>query len=109
MNAGTFVAGAAWFSEWESGVLRGAPPVLWPCARGFESVELGPGLIVLVGGAPGAGKTALSMQLVTDALRADASLRVLVANVEMSPAVLLERQLARLQDIPQDFCGSRSL
>jgi hypothetical protein len=52
--------------------------------------------VTLLGGAPGAGKTALSMQWALDALRLTPSLRCVVCNVETPPAVLLDRQLARL-------------
>lgn len=82
------------FEDYKADVLEGKPPELWRV--GFEGVELGPGLVSIVGGAPGAGKTALTMQWVIDALRTDTALRALVCNVEMSPRTLLDRQLARL-------------
>jgi len=66
-------------------------------------------MVVLLGGAPGAGKTALAMQWVIDAMRIDDSLRVLVANVESSPAVLLDRQLSRLSGIPLNLIRDRAL
>ena len=40
-------------------------------------LEIGPGLVTLLGGAPGAGKTALTMQLVFEALERTPSLRAL--------------------------------
>ena len=46
--------------------------------------------VVSLVSSPGAGKTAFAMQAVTDALRLTPTLRVLVANVEMPPAVLLD-------------------
>ncbi|HLA85602.1 MAG TPA: hypothetical protein VJL29_12485 [Thermoguttaceae bacterium] len=39
------------------------------------------------------------MQCVIDGLRLNASLRVVVCNVEMPPKVLLDRQLARLSGV----------
>ncbi len=53
----------------------------------------------LIGGAPGAGKTAFTMQAVTDALRLTPTLRALVCNIEMPPAILLDRQLSRLSGV----------
>ena len=85
---------------WRDGVLTGEPPVLYPIGTGeLARLEVGPGLVTLVGGAPGAGKTAFTMQATIDALRLSPHLRALVCNVEMSPAVLLDRQLARLSGI----------
>jgi replicative DNA helicase len=80
--------------------MTGEPPVFYPIGEGeLSRIEVGPGLVTLIGGAPGAGKTAFSMQAVVDALRLTPSLRALVCNIEMPPAVLLDRQLARLSGI----------
>jgi replicative DNA helicase len=70
---------------------------------------LGPGRVVLIGGVPGGGKTALATQLTFDALRTTPGLRAVVANVEMAPAVLLDRQLARVSGIPLDAITHRRL
>ena len=95
-----FTPAADTFDGWKDDVLTGSPPVLWPVGSGeLARLEIGPGLVTLLGGAPGAGKTAFTMQLVTDALRLTPDLRVLVCNVEMPPRVLLDRQLARLSGI----------
>ena len=81
-------------------MLTGKPPVFYPIGAGaLERIEIGPGLVTLLGGAPGAGKTAFTMQALVDALRLTPELRAVVANVEMGPAVLLDRQLARLSGI----------
>ena len=85
---------------WRDDVLSGNPPILFPVGGGeLTRIELGPGLVTLFGGAPGAGKTAFTMQAVIDALRLTPTLRAVVGNVEMSPSVLLDRQLARLSGI----------
>ena len=95
-----FVTASDTFDTWRDDVLTGSPPVLWPVGSGeLARLEIGPGLISLLGGAPGAGKTAFSMQAVVDALRLTPTLRALVCNVEMPPRVLLDRQLARLSGI----------
>ena len=65
----------------------------------MSRIEIGPGLVTLLGGAPGAGKTAFVMQAVVDALRLTPTLRAVVCNIEMPPGVLLDRQLARLSGV----------
>jgi replicative DNA helicase len=65
--------------------------------------------VTLLGGAPGAGKTAFSMQCVIDALRQTPDLRAVVCNVEMSPRVLLDRQLARLSGVSASLIRHRRL
>lgn len=91
---------------WRDDVLSGKPPVRWPVGIGnLGRIECGPGAVLLVGGAPGAGKTGLTTQWVVDALRLTPDLRALICNIEMSPAALLDRQLARLSGI--DLCVIR--
>lgn len=98
----SFISAAAAFDDWRGDVLTGQPPVLFPVAdpsSPLSRLEIGPGLVTLIGGAPGAGKTAFVMQIVVDSLRLTDSLRAVVCNIEMTPAVLLNRQLARLSGI----------
>ena len=95
-----FTVAADAFDGWRDNVLTGKPPTLFPIGEGeLARLEIGPGLVTLIGGAPGAGKTAFTMQAVVDALRLTPELRALVCNIEMPPAVLLDRQLARLSGI----------
>lgn len=58
--------------------------------------------IIVLGGNPASGKTALAQQLVWDALRQPSqdNLRALIVNVEMSPSALRDRELARLTGVP---------
>src|SRR5512137_3075855 len=99
-STGNYTAAADCFDGWKDDVLTGSPPVLWPVGSGgLARLEIGPGLVTLLGGAPGAGKTGFAMQLVTDALRLTPTLRALVCNAEMTPPVLLDRQLSRLAGI----------
>jgi replicative DNA helicase len=96
----TYQTAADVFDDWRDDVLKGTPPVFYPVGTGeLSHIEIGPKLVTLIGGAPGAGKTAFTMQCVVDALRLTESLRILVCNIEMPPAVLLDRQLARLSGI----------
>jgi replicative DNA helicase len=95
-----FQCAADVLAGWRDDVLTGTPPTLYPVGLGeLARIEIGPGLVTLLGGAPGAGKTAFTMQCLVDALRLTPTLRALVCNVEMPPAVLLDRQLARLSGI----------
>ena len=94
------VTAADAFESWRDDVHTGSPPVFYPIGSGeLARIEIGPKLVTLIGGAPGAGKTAFTMQAVVDALRLTSSLRVLVCNIEMPAGVLLDRQLARLSGI----------
>lgn len=105
-----FLPAADALAGWRDSLLSGERPTVWPVGTGeLASVELGPGTVLLVGGMPGAGKTALVMQWVFDALRLTPSLRCLVCNVEMTPAALLDRQLARLSGVDLTAIRHRQL
>jgi replicative DNA helicase len=105
-----FLCAADALAGWRDDVLSGKPPVLFPLGAGeLARIECGPGLVTLIGGAPGAGKTAFTMQAAVDALRLTADLRAAVCNVEMPPAVLLDRQLARLSGIDLTLIRHRQL
>lgn len=98
------------FDDWRESILHGTPPTLYPVGSGdLARLEVGPGLVTLIGGAPGQGKTALTMQLVLDALALTPDLHALVCNIEMPAAVLLDRQLARLADIDATLIRKRLL
>ncbi len=100
-----YVNGEAVFAGWRDNVLTGTGPVVFP--HTLPVPEISPGHVTLLGGAPGAGKTALVMACVVEALRHTATLKALVANVEMSPAALLDRQLARLSGIEAEVIRHR--
>lgn len=92
-----YISAASLLEPWEQSIASGEGPVVY--RHSFPVPEISPGSIVLVGGAPGSGKTALIMNVVVEMLRFTPSLKVLVVNVEMSPNALLDRQLARLSGI----------
>jgi len=100
-----FVTGESLFAEWRDGVLTGTGPIVFP--HTLPVPEISPGKVILLGGAPGAGKTALAMMCVTEALRHTPALRALVCNVEMAPGALLDRQLARLSGITAEAIRHR--
>jgi replicative DNA helicase len=106
----SFISGADALAGWRDDVLSGKPPVLFPMGTGeLARIEIGPGSVALLGGAPGAGKTALSMQMTIDALRLTDDLRAVVCNVEMPPSALLDRQLARLSGVDLSLIRHRRL
>ena len=110
MTTARFQTGVDVMHGWQNDVLSGTPPTFFPIGDGdLSRIEIGPGLVTLVGGAPGTGKTALTMQAVVDALRLTETLRAVVCNIEMSPAVLLDRQLARLSGVDLTTIRNRQL
>jgi replicative DNA helicase len=110
MGKANFRMAADVFAGWRDDVLGGTPPKPYAVGTGeLARLEIGPGLVALLGGAPGAGKTAFTMQLVIDALRMTPDLRAVVCDVEMPPAVLLDRQLARLSGVDGRLIRHRQL
>lgn len=107
-----FTPAADLLGGWRADLESGKPPTLYPVGDAdspLARIEIGPGTVTLLGGPPGCGKTAFVGQLTTDALRLTPSLRALVANVEMAPAALLDRQLARLSGIDLQTIRRRRL
>jgi len=101
MSQAKFVTASDAIDSWRDDVLTGKPPKFFRAGDGsLAQIEIAPKQITLIGGAPGAGKTAFTMQLVIDALRITPSLRAVVCNIEMGASVLLDRQLARLSGVP---------
>src|SRR5262249_26914503 len=110
MSEPRFQSTADFLDGWRDDVLSGKAPTLYPVGTGeLGRIEIGPGHVALVGGAPNAGKSALVMQWVLDALALTPSLKALVCNVEMPPTTLLDRQLARLSSIELNTIRHRRL
>ena len=110
MSPPRFQSTADLLDLWRDDVLSGKPPIRYPVGTDeLARIEMGPGLVTLIGGAPGQGKTALTMQMIVDALARSPTLKALVCNVEMSPPILLDRQLARLTDIDLTLIMRRRL
>ncbi|MDV6031344.1 MAG: AAA family ATPase [Phycisphaera sp. RhM] len=109
MTSQKFIRCDRLFDDWHDDVLHGEPPRRFDIGEGLEHVRFSPGTVALLGGSPGAGKTAFVMQCVVTAMTNDESLRVCVANVEMPPERLLERQLSRLGDVLLDDIQNRTL
>lgn len=109
MSDGTYTSGVAAVSAWRESLFAPPPRRFCVGAGGLCHFELAPERITLIGGAPGAGKTAFAMQAVVDALRKHQDLRALVVSVEMDPTTLLNRQLARLSGVRLDIISKREL
>jgi hypothetical protein len=75
---------------------------LIPQSDALEGIEVGSGLITIIGAPPGFGKTALAMQIVFDGLRLDPQLTATIANAETTFDGLLRRELARRSKIKSD-------
>jgi len=61
----------------------------------LHGIEIGKGLLTILGAPPGAGKTALIMQITNDALQLDPTLTATIANAETSFDGLLRREITR--------------
>lgn len=104
-----FTTGADLFGSWLADVERGEPPVRFALPDPFAALDVRPGRLIFLGGAPGGGKTAALMQVSIDLLRLNDTARLLVSNVEMVPALLVERVVSRLAAVPLTALADRTL
>ncbi len=104
-----FTTAADLFGSWFADVERGEPPARFKLADPFEALDVRPGRLILFGGAPGGGKTAALLQMGIDLVRLNESARLLVANVEMSPVLLVDRIASRLSAVPVSAIVDRTL
>lgn len=105
----TFTTGADLLGSWFEDVQRGDPPARFRLADPFAALDLRPGRLVLFGGPPGAGKSAALIQTAVDLLRLNEAARLIIANVEMAPALLVERIISRLSAVPLTAIADRTL
>ena len=104
-----FTTGADLIGTWIADVERGEPPARFAVPEPFAGLDVRPGRLILFGGAPGGGKTAALLQVGIDLLRTNDTARLLVANVEMVPALLVDRIVARLAGVPLTAIADRTL
>ncbi|MGL4943266.1 MAG: DnaB-like helicase C-terminal domain-containing protein [Thermoguttaceae bacterium] len=97
--SGTDALDALWHS-----IQHGEPPKRWHSDPDPKSAINGfamrPGVVIVIGGAPGAGKTAFLMETVYKAMKIDKEVTALFVNVEMTSSQLLERLLASQASVP---------
>ena len=104
-----FTTGTDLLGTWPADVERGEPSVRFAVPEPFAGLDVRPGRLILFGGAPGGGKTAALVQVGIDLLRTNDTARLLVANVEMVPALLVDRIAARLAGVPLTAIADRTL
>jgi replicative DNA helicase len=71
----------------------------WIPGPPFDTLDVRPGRVLMIGAPPAVGKTTLALQLVTDLLDRYPALRCVVGNVETAPPVLLDKLLARFAGV----------
>ena len=101
--------GADLFGTWLADVETGTPPPRFVLAAPFAALDVRPGRLILLGGGPGSGKTAALLQAGIDLLRLNEGVRLLFANVEMSPLMLAERIVSRVSAVPLTAIADRTL
>lgn len=104
-----YTTAADLFGTWFVHLKRGDPPLRFHLSPPFDALDVRPGRLILLGGAPGGGKTAAMLQVGIDLLRQNESARLLLANVEISPTQLVERIASRLSGVPLTAIANRRL
>jgi replicative DNA helicase len=104
-----FTTAAELFGSWFAEVERGEPPAKFKLTEPFAALDLRPGREIMIGGAPGSGKTAAELQIGVDLLRMNDEARLLIANVEMAPSMLVERIVSRMSGVPISAISDRML
>jgi replicative DNA helicase len=74
----------------------------------FDALDIRPGRVLLIGAPPAAGKTALALQVVSGVLHHQPEVRALFGCVEMAPADLLARVIARLSGVAVDHITDKT-
>ncbi len=86
-----------------------AKPERWIPGPPFDTLDVRPGRVLMIGAPPAVGKTTLGLQLVTDLLDRYPALRCVVGNVETAPPVLLDKLLARFAGVEFTALMNREL
>jgi replicative DNA helicase len=104
-----YTTGAELLSSWFADVEHGEPPIRYTASPPFSGLDVRPGRLILFGGAPGSGKTAALLQISIELLRLNPAVKLLMANVEMAPALLMERIVSRLSAVSLSAIADRML
>ncbi len=91
----TLLRGSAVFDEIVADLNAGKGDKLFDCGEALRGIEIGPGLLTLIGAPPGRGKTALVMQAAFEAVQHESGLRAVVASLEVSETTLIKRRIAK--------------
>ncbi|MEM1225839.1 MAG: DnaB-like helicase C-terminal domain-containing protein [Planctomycetota bacterium] len=102
--AGTIgpVSAVSLLDAYEDRFNSGSMPQLIRQKAALDGIEVGAGLITVIGAPPGAGKTALASQVAFDACELDPNQIVYNLNAEMSFDALLRRQITKATRIASD-------
>ena len=104
-----YTTGTDLFKEWIIGVEQRKLLTWFELSPPFDALDIRPGRLILFGGPPGSGKTAALLQISVDLLRLNKSLRLLMANVEMAPSLLMDRIASCLSSVPLSVVTNRTL
>lgn len=74
-------------------------PQLYIQGQALNGIEVGPGLVCVLGAPPGAGKTALTMQILFDTLELNEGTRAVLAITDTGIDSVFRRQLVRMTGI----------
>jgi replicative DNA helicase len=86
--------------ELREDLYHGKPPAEFAVSdKPWGTFAYRPGDVLVIAAPPGMGKTAFVLQTIVDALRLNEEAKCLMVNVEMSPKVLIERQISRLSAV----------
>lgn len=95
----TLAPGVSLLDQYRHKLSAGNLPQLLAQHSALDGLEVGFGLLTILGAPPGAGKTALASQIAFDATELDNSLTVYISNAEMDFESLMRRQLAKITRI----------
>lgn len=91
----TLLRGSVVFDEIVADLYADKADKLFNCGEALRGIEIGPGLLTLIGAPPGRGKTALVMHAAFEAVQHESGLRAVVASLEVSETTLIKRRIAK--------------
>lgn len=94
--------GADVFDQVALDLFKGKADKLFNCGEAFPNLEVGPGLLTVIGAPPGRGKTAMAMQVLYDAVTNEDGLQAVVASLEVTTKTLIQRRIAMLIGVDFD-------
>ncbi|QDS91833.1 replicative DNA helicase [Roseimaritima multifibrata] len=89
------IRGSTAFDKIVNGIKQGKKDKLFDCGYALRGIEIGPGILTLIGAPPGRGKTALTMQATYEAVQREPGLHAVVASLEVTEETLIKRRIAK--------------